>query len=259
MNEFSAKIYGEPFIDIPKDLYIPPDALEIFLYSFEGPLDLLLYLIKKQGIDILDIPMYSLTKQYLAYIDQIRDNQFELAGEYLLMAAMLIEIKTRMLLPKSNAINIEDDPRAELVRRLISYEAIKKAAIEIDKLPVVDKDFWISDIYTKKSQELPANINLQDIVDAFKKILSRQDLFHTHQIIKEQLSVREYIAKTLKYLQAYKNADFLVMIKNNDIQSTQVIIIYFLAVLELVKEGLLTFTQSKSYSKIYLNISYESS
>jgi segregation and condensation protein A len=276
-NIISAKLYGESMISMPKDLYIPPDALEVFLIAFEGPLDLLLYLIRKEGLNILDIPMAKLTQQYLSYIEQIRYTQFELAAEYLLMAAMLIEIKSRMLLPKINTDDDDDiDPRAELVRKLISYEAIKNVSMQIQCMPVYDEDFWIADVISPKIAHNPIFIDAKEILAAFKDIISRQKLFDNHQIIKEQLSVREYMTKTLKYLQQYnkqnnainnaneannsKKLSFYDIMLHNELKlNSESIVVYFLAILELVKEGFLTFSQSEAFAPIYLDITYEAS
>jgi segregation and condensation protein A len=285
-----AKLYGEPFKVMPKDLYIPPDALEVFLESFEGPLDLLLYLIRKQGLNILDIPMALLTEQYLSYVEEIRHTQFELAADYLLMAAMLIEIKTRMLLPsiKNDDAEEEDDPRAELIRKLISYEAIKKASYALQELPVCYQDFYLTHVLQEKTPAALVQIDINEIVQVFQDLLKKQNLFEHHQIMREQLSVREYMSKTLKYLQAYQhdvNKITLVNLLNyqlnehnnhinniNHISSTlntannnkqdityfgiSNLVVYFLAILELVKEGLILFTQNQAFGDIYLELSY---
>ncbi|MFM2343880.1 MAG: hypothetical protein RLZZ210_488 [Pseudomonadota bacterium] len=261
-NGVHAMLYGQPLTNLPKDLYIPPNALEVFLNSFEGPLDLLLYLIRKQGINILDIQMAPLTQQYLEYVEQIRHVQFELAAEYLLMAAMLIEIKTRMLLPKiaNDDENDEEDPRAELIRKLISYEAIKKASLELQELPICNEDFWLTNVIQEKISLAPIKVDVQEIVNAFKDLLKKQNLFEHHQIIREQLSVREYMSKTLKHLQINKQTTLFDLINMNEIDfSTSTLVVYFLAILELVKEGLILFKQSQAFAPIYLDISYEAS
>ncbi len=281
-----AKLYGEPYKVMPKDLYIPPDALEVFLESFEGPLDLLLYLIRKQGLNILDIPMALLTEQYLSYVEQIRHTQFELAAEYLLMAAMLIEIKTRMLLPSiaNNDEESEEDPRAELIRKLISYEAIKKASYALQDLPVCHEDFYLTHVMQEKIPAALVQINVYEIVEIFQNLLKKQNLFEHHQIMREQLSVREYMSKILKYLQGAQNNnqnkitlfnlllyefELIAEPTNVDINKNTTnnipnipsfgvsnLVIYFLAILELVKEGLIFFTQNQAFGDIYLELSY---
>ena len=261
-NSNVISIYGQPLVNLPKDLYIPPHALKVFLSSFEGPLDLLLYLIRKEGINILDIQMTPLTQQYLEYVEQIRHIQFELAAEYLLMAAMLIEIKTRMLLPKILTDNEDEqeDPRAELIRKLISYEAIKKASLELQNLPVCNEDFWLADVIQEKINATPITIDVQEIVSAFRDLLKRQNLFEHHQIIKEQLSVREYMTKTLKHIQKNQHTTLFDLIQTNEIDfSLSALVVYFLAILELVKEGLISFTQTKTFAPIYLDITYKAS
>ncbi len=262
VSEVYAKLYGQPLTNLPKDLYIPPNALEVFLNSFEGPLDLLLYLIRKEGINILDVQMAPLTQQYLEYVEQIRHVQFELAADYLLMAAMLIEIKTRMLLPKL-IIDIDEeqeDPRAELIRKLISYEAIKKVSLELQNLPICNEDFWLADIVQEKIGISPIQVDITEIVNAFKDLLKRQNLFEHHQIIKEQLSVREYMSKTLKHIQINKQTTLFDLISLNETNFTaSTLVIYFLAILELVKEGLILFKQSQAFAPIYLDITYQAS
>ncbi len=257
------KVYGQILVEMPKDLYIPPNALEVFLNSFEGPLDLLLYLIRKQGINILDIPMAALTEQYLGYIEQIRATNFELVAEYLLMAATLIEIKTRMLLPQKDNLEDEDaDPRAELVKKLISYEAIKEVANKLDQLPIINKDFYLLQVDVIKENAKPIQIQSIDLLQAFKNILEAQNLFNTHQIIKEQLSVREYMIVILKYMQQSNNKSnnfsFIQLLKLHNQQqfSIQIIVVYFIAMLELVKEGLVFIEQVEGNKDIYLSNSY---
>jgi segregation and condensation protein A len=192
-----ARLYGEPLFAMPQDLYIPPDALEVFLEAFEGPLDLLLYLIRKQNFNILDIPMLSVTKQYLVYVDQIRKRNLELAAEYLLMAAMLIEIKSRMLLPpKKTAEGQEaEDPRAELVRRLIEYEQMKLAAARLGALPQYGRDFLKAEVYIEQSlQPRFPEVNSSDLAQAWRDILKRARLVQHHKISREELSVREHMS-----------------------------------------------------------------
>src|SRR5437667_3526383 len=191
-----ARLYGEPLFTLPTDLYIPPDALEIFLEAFEGPLDLLLYLIRKQNFNILDIPLADVTRQYLAYVEQIRKSNLELASEYLLMAAMLIEIKSRMLLPpkKSDDGSEPEDPRAELVRRLLEYEQMKLAAAKLDALPVIGRDFLRAQVTIEQSNvTLFPDVSLADLREAWADILKRAKLNQPHHISREQLSVRAYL------------------------------------------------------------------
>ena len=196
-----ARLYGEPLFALPQDLYIPPDALEVFLEAFEGPLDLLLYLIRKQNFNILDIPMLSVTKQYLVYVDQIRKRNLELAAEYLLMAAMLIEIKSRMLLPPKKVAAGEEveDPRAELVRRLLEYEQMKLAGAKLNALPQNGRDFLAAQIYIEQAlQPKFPDVYLTDLSDAWRDILKRAKLVQHHKISREQLSVREHMSMVLK-------------------------------------------------------------
>jgi segregation and condensation protein A len=204
-----ARLYGEPLFAMPTDLYIPPDALEVFLEAFEGPLDLLLYLIRKQNFNILDIPMASVTRQYLAYVEQIRKTNLELASEYLLMAAMLIEIKSRMLLPPKKTAEGEEpeDPRAELVRRLIEYEQMKLAALRLDALPVMGRDFLRAQVVIEQSlaPRLP-DVNTDDLAAAWADILKRAKLNQHHLISREQLSVREHMSILLRILQGRRFA-----------------------------------------------------
>ncbi|HYR26792.1 MAG TPA: ScpA family protein, partial [Aquabacterium sp.] len=206
-----ARLYGEPLFAMPQDLYIPPDALEIFLEAFEGPLDLLLYLIRKQNFNILDIPLADVTRQYLAYVDQIRKTNLELASEYLLMAAMLIEIKSRMLLPPKKTADGQEpeDPRAELVRRLIEYEQIKLAAAKLDALPLLGRDFLRAQVTIEQSlaPRFP-DVDADDLRAAWADILRRAKLTQHHTITREQLSVREHMSIVLRRLQGRRFAMF---------------------------------------------------
>jgi len=199
-----ARLYGEPLFRMPSDLYIPPDALEVFLEAFEGPLDLLLYLIRKQNFNILDIPMAQVTLQYLEYVDQIRVNNLELAGEYLLMAATLAEVKSRMLLPRiaSEDSAEEGDPRAELVRRLQEYERFKRAAEGIDRMPRIERDTWIAtaELVDRKIVRIPPQVTLQEMLLAFQDVLSRSDMFAHHHVQREPLSVRQRMTDVLSSL-----------------------------------------------------------
>ena len=199
-----ARLYGEPLFALPQDLYIPPDALEVFLEAFEGPLDLLLYLIRKQNFNILDIPMVGVTKQYLAYVDEIRSRNLELAAEYLLMAAMLIEIKSRMLLPPKKQAEGEEpeDPRAELVRRLLEYEQMTMAAARLGQLPQYGRDFLKAQVYIEQSlQPRFPDVHVVELQEALRDILKRAKLVQHPKITREELSVREYMSMVLKTLQ----------------------------------------------------------
>lgn len=254
-----ARLYGEPVFDLPQDLYIPPDALEVFLDSFEGPLDLLLYLIRRQNFDVLDIPMAALTRQYLTYVEEIRQRNLELAAEYLLMAAMLIDIKSRMLLPApvNEETGEEEDPRAELVRRLLVYEQMKQAAAELDKLPRVGRDFEVGQVLMDLEvvERLP-EVCVEDLAAAWQSILRRARLNAHHQITREQLSVREHMSLILRELSQVRFMEFteLFMIRVHQAEPVAVIVVHFIAMLELVKESLLDVTQAQAYAPIYVRL-----
>ncbi|MET3106100.1 segregation and condensation protein A [Oxalobacteraceae bacterium GrIS 2.11] len=252
-----AKLYGEPLFKIPSDLYIPPDALEVFLEAFEGPLDLLLYLIRKQNFNILDIPMAQVTRQYLDYIELIRKNNLELAAEYLLMAAMLIEIKSRMLLPvkSGDSGNEAEDPRAELVRRLLEYEQIKLAAMEVNTLPQVGRDFLCAQVLVEQNTILHwPEVNLSDLQSAWADILKRSKLVEHHKISREELSVREHMTDILRRLQSTKFVEFSDLFDIS--RGTAVLVVNFVALLELAKETLIEITQAESYAPIYVRLAY---
>jgi segregation and condensation protein A len=252
-----AKLYGEPLFKIPSDLYIPPDALEIFLEAFEGPLDLLLYLIRKQNFNILDIPMAQVTRQYLDYIELIRKNNLELAAEYLLMAAMLIEIKSRMLLPVKSGDSGDEagDPRAELVRRLLEYEQIKLAAMEVNTLPQVGRDFLCAQVLVEQNTVLHwPDVNLADLQSAWADILKRSKLVEHHKISREELSVREHMTGILRRLQSSKFVEFSDLFDVS--RGTPVLVVNFVALLELAKETLIEITQAESYAPIYVRLAY---
>ncbi len=252
-----ARLYGEPLFRIPQDLYIPPDALEVFLEAFEGPLDLLLYLIRRQNFNILDIPLASVTRQYLDYVDQIRRRNLELASEYLLMAAMLIEIKSRMLLPprKSADGSEADDPRAELVRRLVEYEQIKLAAAALDALPVVGRDFLRAQVAIEQSlaPRLP-EVSADDLRAAWVEILQRARLNRHHTISREQLSVREHMSIVLRRLQGRRFVEFQDLFEPQ--RGTPVLVVTFLALLELSREHLVDVTQAEAFAPIYVRLAY---
>ena len=253
-----ARLYGEPLFALPQDLYIPPDALEIFLEAFEGPLDLLLYLIRKQNFNILDIPMADVTRQYLAYVDQIRSTNLELASEYLLMAAMLIEIKSRMLLPpkKTEDGQEPEDPRAELVRRLIEYEQIKLAAAKLDALPLIGRDFLRAQVTIEQSlaPRFP-DVDPDDLRAAWADILRRAKLNQHHTITREQLSVREHMSIVLRRLQGRRFALFEDLFEVS--RGPQVLVVTFIAMLELARERLLEITQAEAFAPIYVRLAYE--
>ncbi|EYC52425.1 segregation and condensation protein A [Hylemonella gracilis str. Niagara R] len=252
-----ARLYGEPLFQLPQDLYIPPDALEVFLEAFEGPLDLLLYLIRKQNFNILDIPMAAVTRQYLTYVDQVRDRNLELAAEYLLMAAMLIEIKSRMLLPPKKAAEGEEaeDPRAELVRRLLEYEQIKLAAARLGELPHYGRDFLKAQVYIEQSmQPRFPDVHIVDLQGAWADILKRAKLVQHHKITREELSVREHMSIVLKALQGRKFVEFEKLF--NPTQGVPVLVVTFIALLELAKESLIEITQAEAYAPIYVRLSY---
>jgi segregation and condensation protein A len=247
-----ALVAGEPLTVIPKDLYIPPDALEVILEAFEGPLDLLLYLIKKQNLDILDIPIKDITVQYVQYIEMMQVMRIEIAAEYLLMAAMLAEIKSRMLLPRPTEEEDEDDPRAELVRRLQEYERFKKAAHDIDELPRMDRDtFRPSAELPEIHQERPQpEIDLRELLMAFKDAMSRAEMYTHHQIQREVLSVRERMSRVLDRISAEDFTDYRTLFSIEE--GRRGVVVTLLAILELVKEQLIDMVQSEPFSPIHI-------
>jgi segregation and condensation protein A len=253
-----ARLYGEPLFALPQDLYIPPDALEVFLEAFEGPLDLLLYLIRRQNFNILDIPLADVTRQYLDYVEQIRRRNLELAAEYLLMAAMLIEIKSRMLLPpKRNEDGSEpEDPRAELVRRLIEYEQIKLAAAKLDTVPVLGRDFLRAQVHIEQSlQPRWPEVNADDLRAAWADILRRARLNAHHTISREQLSVREHMSIVLRKLQGRRFVEFQDLF--DPTRGVPVLVVTFIAMLELSRERLLELTQAEAFAPIYVRLAYQ--
>ncbi len=252
-----ARLYGEPLFALPQDLYIPPDALEVFLEAFEGPLDLLLYLIRKQDFNILDIPMAALTRQYLSYVDEIRSRNLELAAEYLLMAAMLIEIKSRMLLPpKKTAEGQEpEDPRAELVRRLLEYEQIKLAAARLNEMPQAGRDFLKAQVYIEQSlQPRFPDVNVIELREAWRDILKRAKLVQNHKITREELSVREHMSIVLKALQGRRFVEFEHLF--DPVKGLSVLVVTFIALLELAKETLIEITQAEAFAPIYVRLAF---
>ena len=252
-----ARLYGEPLFAMPRDLYIPPDALQVFLEAFEGPLDLLLYLIRKQNFNILDIPMAAVTRQYLSYVDEIRVNNLELAAEYLLMAAMLIEIKSRMLLPPKKVAEGEEaeDPRAELVRRLLEYEQMKLAAHRLADLPQYGRDFLRAQVYVEQSlaPRFP-DVHVLDLQSAWRDILKRAKLVQHHKIIREELSVREHMSIVLRQLQGKRFVEFGDLFDPE--RGAQVLVVTFIAMLELAKETLIELTQAEAFAPIYVRLAY---
>ena len=252
-----ARLYGEPLFSLPNDLYIPPDALEIFLEAFEGPLDLLLYLIRKQNFNILDIPMAAVTRQYLSYVDEIRARNLELAAEYLLMAAMLIEIKSRMLLPPKKVAEGEEaeDPRAELVRRLLEYEQMKLASAQLNEIPQYGRDFLKAQVYIEQSlQPRFPDVSMDELQEAWRDILKRAQLVQHHKISREELSVREHMSIVLRRLQGRKFIEFEQLF--DPTQGVPVLVVTFIALLELAKETLIEITQAEAYAPIYVRLAY---
>ena len=252
-----ARLYGEPLFTMPRDLYIPPDALQIFLEAFEGPLDLLLYLIRKQNFNILDIPMAAVTRQYLSYVDEIRASNLELAAEYLLMAAMLIEIKSRMLLPPKKTAEGEEaeDPRAELVRRLLEYEQMKLAAARLNAVPQYGRDFLKANAHIEQSlQPRFPDVQLVDLQEAWRDIMKRAKLVQHHKISREELSVREHMSIVLKRLQGQRFVGFEDLFDAS--QGAPVLVVTFIALLELAKETLIEITQAEAFAPIYVRLAY---
>ncbi|GAB3466834.1 ScpA family protein [Massilia terrae] len=252
-----ARLYGEPVLQLPNDLYIPPDALEVFLDAFEGPLDLLLYLIRRQNFNILDIPMAQVTLQYLEYVEQIRQTNLELAAEYLLMAAMLIEIKSRMLLPKRHDDLVEEvgDPRAELVRRLLDYEQMKLAAQELASVPQEGRDFWRPTLLIEQGAG-PAfpDVDPWDLQRAWMDVMRRAKLTQHHKISRQELSVREHMSAILRTLQSSRFIEFTELF--NGQASVPVVVVHFVAMLELAKETLIEITQAEPFAPIYVRLAY---
>ena len=254
-----ATVRGEAMLEMPLDLYIPPDALEVFLDTFEGPLDLLLYLIRKADIDILDIPMARLTQQYLEYVELMRRRNLELAAEYLLMAALLMEIKSRMLLPRPRALREdEEDPRAELVRRLMEYERIKLAAHKLDALPVLGRDFLTLEVWIEQAavQRLP-QVRTQDLIAAWQSLLMQARVMRHHKVTREELSVREFMSSILRRLQGSQFTEFTTLFDVS--KGVAVVVVSFLALLELVRESLIEVTQSEPYAPIYVKLAHAES
>jgi segregation and condensation protein A len=248
-----AVVYGQPVLEVPQDLYIPPDALEVFLDQFEGPLDLLLYLIRKENINVLDIPMAQLTAQYLAYVEMMRSRSLELAAEYLLMAAMLIEIKSRMLLPRPVSSDPEADPRAELVRRLLEYERMKQAALRLNELPQAGRDFTVIQVFfedTRAAQQ--PKVDPEDLRNAWMALFARAAANRHHRITREQLSVREHMSRVLRKLHDERYVEFAELFDPR--QGIAVLVVTLLALLELARESLIEISQQSAYATIYVKL-----
>ncbi|MFO1392663.1 MAG: ScpA family protein [Steroidobacteraceae bacterium] len=249
-----AVVEGEPLTEMPRDLYIPPDALQVFLEAFEGPLDLLLYLIRRQNLDILDIPLAEITRQYMQYIEVMRDLQLELAGEYMLMAATLAEIKSRMLLPRPQGEGgaEEDDPRAELVRRLQEYERFKRAAERIEELPRVDRDTFpaSAELTERRVVRILPTVTMQEMLVALKDVMSRVDMFAHHHVQRERLSVRQRMSDVLAALRAQAFVEFSQLFRPEE--GRMGVTVTFSALLELLREGLIDIVQAEQFAPIHV-------
>ena len=250
-----AIVQGQPYMQIPKDLYIPPDALEVFLEAFEGPLDLLLYLIRRQNLDILDIPIAEITKQYMGYIAMLDEMQFELAAEYLVMAAILAEIKSRMLLPRLQSDDEdEDDPRAELVRRLQEYERFKQAAENLDDLPRAGRDYVVVEAFMTEQHvvQIPPEVDLADMLDALRDVLGRAELFSHHKIQMEPLSVRERMTSIIDRLRKNPYMEFQFFFTPEE--GRMGVVVTFLALMELTRECIVDIIQNEPMGQIYVKL-----
>ena len=250
-----AVVEGQPVTELPRDLYIPPQALEVFLEAFEGPLDLLLYLIRRQNLDILDIPIAEITRQYTRYIELMQVLQLELAGEYLLMAATLAEVKSRMLLPRPKAEAGEDaDPRAELVRRLQEYERFKRAAEGIDRIARLERDTWVAtaELVDRKVTRIAPQVSLQEMLLAFQDVLARSDMFAHHHVQREPLSVRQRMSDVLSALNASSFLDFVRLFRSEE--GRRGVTVTFVAILELLREGLIEIVQSEAYGPLHVRL-----
>jgi segregation and condensation protein A len=251
-----AMVEGQPITEMPRDLYIPPQALEVFLEAFEGPLDMLLYLIRRQNLDVLDIPIAEITRQYMRYIELMQVLQLELAGEYLLMAATLAEVKSRMLLPRVRDDESADDadPRAELVRRLQEYERFKRAAEGIDRMPRLERDTWLAsaELVDRKIVRLPPQVSLQEMLLAFQDVLSRSDMFAHHHVQREPLSVRQRMTDVLSSLTTSAFVDFVHLFRADE--GRRGVTVTFVAILELLREGLIEIVQSEAYGPLHVRL-----
>ena len=253
-----AVVMGKAVTELPKDLYIPPQALEVFLEAFEGPLDLLLYLIKRQNLDILDIDVSEITEQYMRYVELMDAMQFELAAEYLLMAAMLAEIKARMLLPRSSeAGEDEEDPRAQLIRRLQEYERFKKAAEDIEEMPRLERDTWTGSAHPpdlNRSRPDP-DVDMRELLLALGEVLRRADMFESHHIQREALSTRERMSQVLEQLAGQQFVPFVALFSARE--GRLGVVVTFLAVMELIKESLVEIVQTESFGPIHVKAKSE--
>ena len=249
-----AIVQGTPLLVLPLDLYIPPDALEVFLDTFEGPLDLLLYLIKRQNLDILDIPIAQITDQYMAYVELMKDFRLELAAEYLVMAALLAEIKSRMLLPRPAETEEEADPRADLIRRLQEYERFKKAALDLDELPRLERDHYLvqAPVPPGHRRLIPPEVDLREVFLALRDLLARADLFTSHRVEKESLSLRERMALVLAKLQSMGFVPFVHLFEIHEGRAG--IVVSFLAVLELIKSATIELVQAEPFAPIHVRL-----
>ena len=248
-----AVVDGEPVVDLPRDLYIPPDALEVFLEAFEGPLDLLLYLVKRQNLDILDIPIATVTRQYMEYIELMKELRLELAAEYLAMAAMLAEIKSRLLLPRPESLDDEEDPRAELVRRLREYERYKQAAEQLDALPRVGRDLVevrAATPYVRMERPRP-RVELDDLLAALADVLARAEVYSRHQVQMEPLSVRERMSIVLEHVHQARFVEFSALFTHEE--GRQGVVVTLLALLELLRESLVDLVQARPFGPLHVS------
>lgn len=248
-----AVVMGKAVTELPKDLYIPPQALEVFLEAFEGPLDLLLYLIRRQNLDILEIDVSRITEQYMQYVELMDAMQFELAAEYLLMAAMLAEIKSRMLLPRASTVEEdEEDPRAQLIRRLQEYERFKKVAEEIEELPRMDRDTWVASAAPPPlERERPApDVDMRELLAVLAEVLQRAQMYESHQIQRESLSTRERMSQVLDRLQGQQFIPFVALFSAEE--GKLGVVVTFLAIMELIKESLVEIVQTESFGPIHV-------
>ena len=248
-----AVVMGQAVTELPKDLYIPPQALEVFLEAFEGPLDLLLYLIKRQNLDILEIDVSAITEQYMRYVDLMDAMQFELAAEYLLMAAMLAEIKSRMLLPRSTELDEdEEDPRAQLIRRLQEYERFKKVAEDIEEMPRIERDTWVGSANPPELNRTrpDPDVNMRELLVALGEVLRRADMFESHHIQREALSTRERMSQVLERLSGQQFVPFVALFSASE--GRLGVVVTFLAIMELIKEALVEIVQTESFGPIHV-------
>lgn len=252
-----ARVNGEPFTDLPQDLYIPPDALAVYLDAFEGPLDLLLYLIRRHNLDVLDIPMAAITRQYMDYVELMRANRLELAAEYLLMAALLIEIKSRMLLPRhiqQDETGETEDPRAELVRRLLEYEQMKIAAQSVDSLPREGRDYQVVAVWTQAAARLLPHVESADLRAAWLGLVVRAGTHRHHKVGRQELSVREAMGQILDALQDGDFLDFAALF--DPAKGIPHLVVTFLAILELARERMIEISQNQAFAPIYLRLAH---